>query len=214
MPLLACPDIMYNTLTSIGHEVVQQDRGFKSHQSSILSPIFQYFNIWSCPKYLNIQSCPHQVASLPSETWLPLASHHQFQGVSVASSTPAPAHSFSCDQVDIYKTSCQRFHIINDQLSLTIVKNIVNHCTGFVFDPLKSPQIWFGWAISNSQIKGHLILEVSSETQLLVFCEASSEKCHHSCRYTTTVWYPPSDTWHGTVLGRVIYPVIFPHLSS
>ena len=96
------------------------------------------------PKYFDIPSCPHQVESLSSETWLPLASHHQFQGVSVASSTPAPAHSFSCDQVDIYKTSCQRFHIINDQLSLTIVKNIVNHCTGFVFDPLKSPQIWFG----------------------------------------------------------------------
>jgi len=61
MPSLACPDIMYNTLTSIGHEV----------------------------------------ASLPSETWLPFASHHQFQGVSVASSTPAPVHSFSCDQVGL-----------------------------------------------------------------------------------------------------------------
>ena len=163
----------------------------------------QYSNISKSdlvPKYLNIPSCPHQVASLSSETWLPLASHHQFQGVSVASSTPAPAYSFSCDQVDIYKTSWQSFHI-NDQLS-------------FPFNSLKSPQIWFGWAHSNSQIKGHLVLEVSSETQLLVFCEASAEKCHHSCRYTTTVWYPPSDTWHGAVLGRVIYPVIFPHLSS
>jgi len=57
----------------------------------------------ACPDIMfdTLATTGKEVASLPSEAWLPVASLYQFQGVATASSITPAAHSFTCDQVGL-----------------------------------------------------------------------------------------------------------------